>query len=356
MIYFPKILRWISPVINFCYVGGAVVHQKMYDWKILRKKSAPLLVVSVGSIISGGAGKTPFVIWLASLLQGKGYRVAVLSRGYKREKSVNGRESLIVSDGRTLLCTPQEGGDEPLLIARHLCGVPVVVGKDRHAAALLALSCWGTEIVLLDDGMQHRRLAKDLEIVLVDATRPLGEGLPLSQRDPGSALKRADLLVLTRTGEIEQSVLEELRMKLRRECGAPLIETAHRLEKIEKIDSGESVSQEWLKGLRLFAFAGIANPESFDRLLRDQGIRAVGKEWFRDHQKYDQRVIASILKMAKEAGAEALVTTSKDAVKLNQAQFLHIPLYVVSVGIKLITTDDNSFFEQFQACLKVNIQ
>jgi tetraacyldisaccharide 4'-kinase len=279
-----------------------------YRFGLLRSYRLPCPVISVGNITLGGTGKTPMVLWIARYLMSRGKRVAVLSRGYGG--SARG-ELRVVSDGKTVLLTPEEAGDEPCLLAGKLPGLMVVIGADRYRAGLRALEELKPDLVLLDDGFQHLRLQRDLNILLLDAGRPFAGGWTLPAgflREPVSAAGRADLVVYTRCpeGKPAPDLFPE----------KPSCWTKHRFSGIVPLAGGESVSFEGARERRVMAFSGIADPESFFSGLEAVGVRPVTTLSFPDHTPYGEDEIAAIMKLRIASRTTLMLTTQKDAVKL----------------------------------------
>lgn len=286
------------------YGAGVGLRNRLYDSGSLRSHSLQGPVVSIGSISAGGAGKTPLLIMLGELLKARGITFDVLTRGYGR-KSKGVR--LVDPAG-----SPQEFGDEPLLIARKL-GVPVIVGEDRYAAGQFAEKKFGPQAHLLDDGFQHRRLARDFDIALI-TQRDLNDTLlPTGRlREPVSSLKRASALVLVHDG---------------RAARMPGAGDQHQWSVCRGIVAPESADS-------CFAFCGIARPTNFFTELGEAGVRAVGTHAFRDHHAYTASDVELLFKLAQEAGATAFLTTEKDAVNLGEfAQRLH-PLHIAQVRME----------------------
>lgn len=278
-----------------------------YRSGLFRSHRLPVPVISVGNIVLGGTGKTPMVAWLAEYLVGRGLRVAVLSRGYGG--SAEG-ELRIVCDGKTMLSTPEEAGDEPCLLAQKVPGLMVVIGSDRHRAGLLALAELKPDIFILDDGFQHLRLERDLNILLLDATRPFANGRTLPAgflREPVGAAERADLVVYTRCAAGQRA--DQL-------PGRPSCRTSHRLSGLAPLGGGGGTGFEAMKGARVTAFSGIANPSAFFDLLEQEGVRLAATLAFPDHTSYGEEEIAAICRLKQSSRSSILVTTEKDAVKL----------------------------------------
>jgi len=292
-------------------------------------------VVSIGNITSGGTGKTPMTLYVANRLRSLGYRIAILSRGYKGGAEKKGG---IVSDGQTLLMTPRAAGDEPFMMARFLEGVPVLVGRDRVASGRLAVSRFSPDILLLDDGFQHRRLHRDIDIVLLDSSRPFGNRFLLprgSLREPPDALTRADAIVFTRwidgLPDPESLMPESVRSRpVFRSRHVPYIDrrvpsAAGPPQTIERPNPSD------LQGVRIFAFSAIAGNKDFHRVLTDLGARMVGAAEFADHHAYSPGELEVICRKAVAADAAILVTTQKDFSKLPQDTAWPMPLVVLGV-------------------------
>ncbi|HIJ88089.1 MAG TPA: tetraacyldisaccharide 4'-kinase [Desulfuromonadales bacterium] len=282
----------------------------LYRRGILKTHRLPRPVVSIGNITVGGTGKTPITAFIARLLIAQGYRVVVLSRGYGG--SLEG-QSIVVSDGVTVMLGPGECGDEPYLLASTVAGLMVVIGTDRYAAGQLAMQQLSPDIFLLDDGFQHLRLWRDLNILLQDCARPLGNGWTLPAgllREPATATRRADLIIMTRSPE-GTTITANL-------PGKPTYAASHRLVDVLPLRGGEPVSLSALQGHRFLAFAGIAHPEFFFSGLRERGLTIVQVLPFPDHVDYDHIRLENIRAAMQGSGAEYAITTEKDGVKLKR--------------------------------------
>jgi len=312
-----------NPLCSFLYTlslpyGAAVrLRNHLYDTGLLETKKLPCPVVSIGNLTVGGTGKTPMVILLANVLQGSGYRPAVLSRGYAGKGQ---RSMTVVSDGNRVLAGPDEAGDEPFLIAASASGVPVLAGRDRYSAGMYALDRLGADILVLDDAFQHRKVFRDLNILLLDAERPFGNSCMLPRgplREPKSALRRADLIVLTRSDEKTPSALT--RDSDREFPGMPVFHARHRPKEIiplSSLRSHMSFPPDSLNGKRVFAFAGIARPESFRNSIESLGGEIADFRTYPDHHPYTPTDAEDILKASREHAAQMILTTEKDGVKL----------------------------------------
>jgi len=288
---------------------GAVVGARnaLYDHHVLRTRSLQGSVISVGNLSTGGSGKTPFVILLGELLKARGIPFDVLSRGYGRKT----RDALIVNPGGL----PRDFGDEPLLIARRL-NVPVVVDESRYEAGQLAEAKVGPQIHLLDDGFQHRRLARDFDIVLVTPDDARDRLLPAGRlREPLRSLQRADAVVLTSGAAPEAFPLAgKIVWRLRRGIVSP----------------GELNTP-----ARPVVFCGIARPQNFVLQLRAAGIDPVAQASFRDHHAYTEKDIRDLLQLRQRSEAGGFITTEKDAVNLGGYLTALAPLVVIPVKMEL---------------------
>ena len=301
-------------------------------WFSVAKLSAP--VISVGNLTTGGTGKTPLVEWVCRAVASEaGKRACVLTRGYGR---ANPQSQVVVSDGNRLLAPEREAGDEPYLLARNLIGVAAVVSNpDRAAAGEWAIKNLGSEVFVLDDGFQHLRLSRDLDIVTIDATNPWGGGslLPYGRlREPRVGLSRADCIVVTRAEQLEDTV--SLSESLQRLAGAiPIFSSRMMTSGIRRLN-GESVNNGSLPAQPVAAFCGVGNPDSFFNQLRQEGYTPVFTRAFADHHNYNQADLDRLIKEAKDHGAGGLITTAKDALKLASLE-LELPCYVLEIKISI---------------------
>jgi len=315
-------------------------------WFSISKLSAP--VISIGNLTTGGTGKTPLVKWVCiTVARETGKRVCVLTRGYGR---ANPQSQVVVSDGKKLLASERDAGDEPYLLASNLIGIAAVVcNPDRAAAGEWAIKNLGSEVFVLDDGFQHLRLSRDLDIVTIDATNPWGGGslLPYGRlREPRAGLSRADCIVVTRTEQVEDMV--SLSESVQRLAGAIPVFTSRMMTSGIRGLNGESVSNESLLAQPVAAFCGVGNPESFFNQLRREGYSPVFTRAFADHHDYNQADLNRLIKEAKDHGASALVTTAKDALKLASLE-IELPCYVLEIKISI--ADDARLVKMIQtAC------
>ena len=310
---------WAVRLRSFAYTVG-----------LLKSKRLSCPVVSIGNITLGGTGKTPLVMALAKTLVKEGVRVAILSRGYKRRKA----SGSVVSDGQTILLTPEESGDEPYLMARGLKGIPILVGKDRFVTGQMALQRFGVQGLLLDDGYQHLRLHRDLDILLIDSRIGFGDRhlLPRGMlREPVSNIRRAHFFLLTKVED--PAACKPLEAKLREiHPGAEIYRSYY--EPAGLIGpQGEWEEIHALKGKRVFALSGVANPGYFMSLLRKCGPEILGEEVFPDHHSYTAEDLTSIGKRVKNFNY--LVTTEKDMVKLLGFKGGRVPIRALRIEMKI---------------------
>ncbi|MBI4888476.1 MAG: tetraacyldisaccharide 4'-kinase [Acidobacteria bacterium] len=262
-------------------------------------------VISVGNLVLGGSGKTPLVAALARLLSAAGERPSILSRGYGRQRAADG--VLVVSDGEQVLAEAAQAGDEPCMLARALAGVPVFVSPDRYLSGRLAERRFGSTVHLLDDGFQHVRLARDIDLLAVRAS-DLGERLlPFGRlREPLSAARAADALLVAGSDEDAGALARALGVET-------VFRVAARYHPLRAISP--AASSAGMPG-RALAVAGIARPEPFLTALRERGVDVAGEMVFRDHHWFTARDVEAIERAAAAAGADVVITTEKDAARL----------------------------------------
>ena len=288
----------------------------LYDKGLLKQKSLPCKVVCIGNITVGGSGKTPLVHYVANLLKSIGLEVAIISRGYG---GYGQRSGGIVSDGKTILMGREASGDEPQLLASKLTGVPLLVGKDRYRAGRWAISRFGTSVLILDDGFQHLSLKRDLDLLLMDSARPLGNGFCIPRgtlREPIEQIDRATALVLTRSTGVTGSTQEPSIVEA---CSHrhPIFRCVHVPEKLYLAGPEKSLDLASLKGKRLFAFSGIARNDSFRETITQLGGSLAGFLEFPDHHRYSSRDLRVIWKKSRELNVDNIITTEKDQVNIS---------------------------------------
>jgi tetraacyldisaccharide 4'-kinase len=327
---------------SFLYYLAISSRNRCYDLGLLRPAKLPCKVISVGNITVGGTGKTPMVIYLAHLLKEKGFHPAVLSRGYKGKARapIN-----VVSDGARLFMKPEDCGDEPLLIAKSLNGVPVLTGPKRVLTGRVAMEQFGADILILDDAYQHRQLARDVDIVLMNVRRPLGNGflLPVGPlREPPSSLRRADFIIRTGAGT-QTTPVSSLKPEYR---------ALHQAVSVVNGATGRDYPLENLQGRRVCAFAGIASPEAFRNTLMETGAVVAAFLPFPDHHNYSREDIREIQKRAVEEKADIIVTTEKDGVKLSRFHMFLEKIDLLRVAMVFVP-DEQEFIKSLLQRLNI---
>ena len=321
--------------LSFVYGATVKIRSALYRNRILKTRTVGVPVISVGNITTGGTGKTPLVEWIAGHLAARG-RVCVLTRGYRR---ANPSVRVVVSDGERIVSDTHQSGDEAMMLARSLVGkASVVCDADRVAAANWAITNLKPDVLILDDGFQHVRIGRDLDVVTVDATNPWADGWLLPAgilREPINSLSRADCIIVTRT---DKAITGGLQARIRRATEAPIFLSTTVVRRIKALDSLENAPREPFRTQPIAAFCGIGNPRAFFQQLRDEGFELRHTEAFRDHHHYSQTLIDRLSREAANAGAEALITTAKDAVKLGSMQF-GLPCYVIEIELQIPKAD-----------------
>ena len=329
---------WSLPMAFFSVLYGAGVRLRLWGYNrgLVERRALPGFAVSIGNITTGGTGKTPAVAMLASWARTEGHKVAVLSRGYGGTYK---SEVLEVSDGHHIKAAPAETGDEPYMLAKKLTGVPVILSKRRYLAALYAREKFGTDLFVLDDGFQHLEIRPDLNLVLIDAANPFGNGrlLPWGPlREPVNQLARADAFILTRVNEQGAG---EKGLKLLKEGfpSVPVFFSDHKAVKIVLPHSKETHSPGSLQGKRVLAFAGIARPEAFKKALLSLGADVIRFKGFRDHYPFRRDEIMSMIQEGEDLRTDYILTTEKDWVRITGIAPLCRELGYLCVEFRLIT-------------------
>jgi tetraacyldisaccharide 4'-kinase len=336
------LLRGVLSAAEPFYAAAAAGRNWLFDAGLRKSHRLPRPVVSVGNITTGGTGKTPVVRWLAGRLRDNGRRVAVLARGYGAR--------------------PGHPGDEQLMLQRLLSqdatghSVTVVANPDRVAAAnRLLREQPGIDAFVLDDGFQHRRVGRDLDIVLVSATNPFGYGHVLPRgllREPLRGLRRAGAIVITHADQVSQSELSAIERRTREHgATAPVYRAIHAHAELHVEAGGETRRQPLseLRGRSWFAACGIGDPDTFLRQLQSVGGRCAGYRWFADHHRYTADDLAAVRREALAAGAEVVVTTEKDWAKmegLSSARDDHPPVWRVDVQIRFLGDGEQRLWGQ----------
>jgi len=340
--------------LSWLFNGIVQLRLWLYGQRILRDEPLGCLVVVVGNLTVGGTGKTPIVEKFARALADRGRRVAILSRGYRSRPNplwkramrwlTSGKEPppKIVSDGERVLLDSDHAGDEPYMLARNLPGVVVLVDKNRVKSGAYAIKRFGCDTLILDDGFQYLPLKGRLNLLLVDKTNPFGNGFMLPRgilREPIKHLQRASYVFLTKSKGHRD---EELEAMIRRfNPGVEMIECAHRPRYLQNISSHERLPLAALAGRRIGAFSGIAAPESFEAFLRETGAQLSSTRRFLDHYRFTPEDLAGVFTEARKAGAEMVITTEKDAVRITADEKFPLPCYYLRLEIEILRGADD---------------
>ncbi len=330
-------------LLSILYGAVMAIRARLFREGVLPSRTLPCRVISVGNIVVGGSGKTPLTIFVARTLFDLGFRVVVLSRGFRgRLEHIGG----IVSDGVSLLVGPEDAGDEPYLMADCLKGIPVVVGVDRFAAGWLAIQRFKPDVIVMDDAFQHLRLNRDLDLLLLDHRSPLGNGYVLPRgrlREPVSAINRCHAVISTRYHPNAPAFFLD-RIKAAKPLfhviHKPVVRGIHR-QADGSFGGGADMDLSALKGKTVVAFAGLANNDQFFESLTAIGCRLVATFHFTDHQRYDARQLDPIGCAAMDTKADLLVTTFKDYVKLKAYPAWPLDLIVLDIDVQLLERQDS---------------
>jgi tetraacyldisaccharide 4'-kinase len=328
----PVITAGLS-LLSIGYRIGLATREGAYRLRLLGTGRLSCPVVSIGNITVGGSGKTPMVEQVARSLRELGAVPAVVSRGYGRDT----RGTRIVADREGPRLPPRAAGDEPVLLADHLPGIPVVVGENRFEAGQVALSEWGVNAIVLDDGFQHRTLRKDLEILVINGRDPWGNRRLFPRgmlREPLSALDRADLFVVT--NPLTPADTEAATATIRRHnTRAPILVARYHVVGALAVPEGRALPPASLGGRRLLAFAGLGSPRGFADTLSAAGVDMAGLIEYPDHHWFAEGDLEDLARHAGAIGAEGLITTEKDWIRLRSLRLPAVSLSVLLVELHL---------------------
>lgn len=320
------------------HIYGWIVdlRNRLYGKRLLDTFDLGARTISIGNITTGGTGKTPLVAYVAGILADRGEKVCILTRGYGRRDP---KKRVLVCDGETVLVDVATGGDEPLELAQKLLykNVIVIADADRVSAAEWAKRKFGVTAFVLDDGFQHRRAKRDVDVVCIDATDPFGGGkiLPVGHlRERLSSLSRADAIVITRSDLTKD--ISDLKFQILNYAPRSAAFESRTIVTGYTDLNGESIES---PNDAVFAFCGLGNPESFFTQLRRSGLDVAGTSAFADHYWYSQSDIDEVVLAARNAGAAVLLTTTKDAIKLLDLKF-EIPCLVVMIEAAVEGADE----------------
>lgn len=349
---FPSLGWWLG-VLSLCYGVVSAIRAVLYERGLIRKRRVDCHIISVGNLAAGGTGKTPMTIYLAEFLKNIGRKPVVVSRGYKGSAEKSGG---IVSDGVHVLMDAAAAGDEPYLMSKVLKNVPVLVGRDRYKSCRMAVEAFQPDVILLDDAFQHLKLLRDIDIVLLDASKPLGNKKLLPRgilREPPRALKRADVVIATRSDSKVLIWPKELDAMTR---GKPVFVTDHKPH-VSRMQAGmqrpgtsnavpvDPPDMDVLNKKKVYVFSGIARNREFRAMLRACGLIEVGCSEFPDHHAYSKNDLEAVCRDAQKTGADLLVTTEKDFVRIQRPISWPVDLVVIGVGITF--KEKASLFETY---------
>lgn len=310
------------------YLFIVTIRNYLYDKKIFKAIELPCKIISVGNITVGGTGKTPTVIAISNFLQQQNKTVAILSRGYGRKTT----GTQLVSDGKTIPANWETVGDEPMLMAKHLSGIPVVVDENRTRGGKYLINKFHPEIIILDDGFQHRKIYRDVDLVLINsnmskfANRIFGFG---NFRESWKSLKRAHLIFLTKSDYIVPSKKLHARLEL---VGLPLFKP-NLIPSSYLLDSkNNKVEVEYFSGKIALLFSGIGDPESFTKTVQNLNVRILDSINFRDHKNYSKSDIERIRNKYIKTGADVILTTEKDILKIGKTD---LPIYSIPITMEI---------------------
>jgi tetraacyldisaccharide 4'-kinase len=323
--------RLVFRLLSWPYAAIVHLRNALYSSGLLKVHSVSVPVICIGNLTTGGTGKTPLVAWLCQTIDQKSKiknqtcQVAILTRGYKTRSG--------------------EASDEPALLAEQCPDVPVVVNPDRVAGAAEAIQAHGAQALVMDDGFQHRRLARDLDIIAIDATVPFGYGrlLPAGLlREPISGLKRAHAVVLTRCDQVSEDALARTEVQIRRINPELVITRSIHAPTAIQTTGGAEIPLAQMKGKRVFAFCGIGNPQAFFRTIEHIGAILTGTRAFDDHYRYTAEELVALHEEARRQQASLVLTTQKDWTKVVQAGVPEgdPPLACLTIDLKITTGEE----------------
>lgn len=336
-----EILNSLLRPASMLYFLGTLSRLKGYQTRVLKQKNLNVPVISIGNLTVGGTGKTPITIDLARSLLRFGLKVGILSRGYKRQSN---EKTLVVSDGRQILVDAQKSGDEPYLIARSVPGAVVIVSADRYEGGRVAIEDYACDLIILDDGFQHLKLARDFDVVVYDYNDDPDslQLLPAGRlREPLASVSRADCLVISKLPDNPcPERLSAIRIMANKfKPGIPVLTCKFEADGLHRVYTNQNVTITTRGvGTRVFAFCGIARPEGFFKHLEEAGCVIVGKQTFPDHHWLSDSELARLANGFEKSGAQFLVTTEKDRVRLPEDFIDKVPL----AELALSTTWDES--------------
>jgi tetraacyldisaccharide 4'-kinase len=337
---FKRALVWLPAKFYELAVRLRVV---AYETEYRMPRRLDVSIIAVGNITLGGTGKTPMVEYIARYLRSEAHRVAILTRGYGRASA--GMQTLNVPRPSTTdeagqpanAMSYREVGDEPLMLARALHDIPIIIDKDRFQAGQWAASALGADVLVLDDAYQHLQLARDLNILLIDASDPFGgfEMVPFGRlREPLYGIKRADVVIVTRADRpFDQAQTQAI---IRHFCGdkIPVMYVTSGITRLRHLETGMVYELQEFTGWKAAALCGIGNPQAFAEDILQAGIHIVSESFFRDHHPFTQADLDRATTEAQQAAADMMITTEKDAVRLEGLRHGGVPVYAAQMEIQ----------------------
>lgn len=326
------------------------LRQRLYRARVMRASHLGCMVIVVGNLTVGGTGKTPVVEKLARSLRDRGRRVAILSRGYKSKKEPAFRKwwrwlthqepekPREVSNGKEVLLNAEIAGDEPYMLAKNLPGVVVLTDRDRVKAGHFAITEYGCDTLILDDGFQYFKLKDHLQVLLIDKSNPFGNGATLPRgilREPISHMRRASYVFLTKSDGEPDPELEATIRRYRPDVD--LIECRHAPQFLSRVGDGKEEPLSFLAGKRVLAFSAIAVPESFEDFVEELGAEIVHRRSYMDHHRFSDQELADLEELAAESELDLIVTTEKDAVRLPENWKPSCEVFYLRVEIKILS-------------------
>jgi tetraacyldisaccharide 4'-kinase len=344
-----RLLLFFLKGVSCIFALVVYVRYFLYNTGVIRRYPLGIQVISIGNITAGGTGKTPVTEIFARTLASEGRKVAILSRGYRRKEAPWWQRMftdvidppLVVSDGKRVLLDSAIGGDEPYMLASNLPGVAVVVDRNRVKAARYAIKRLGCDTIILDDGFQYQKLKHSIEVVLVDSTNPFGNGSMLPRgvlREPIKNLKRADIIFLTKCRGDVSKVKEEIK---KYNSDAEIVECNHTPKLLKDVWSRDEYPLSWLDGKVTCTLSGIASPKGFENSLRRLGAKVVWCERYADHHRYDSSEVLYALNRTADIGADALITTEKDAVRFPRFETTPVKCLYLRIAIEILAGGEN---------------
>lgn len=348
--FFPALIKLFLLPISWLFRFIVTVRNWCYDEGWMRRYTPPVpLVVSIGNIVVGGTGKTPVTLLFASAFYER-FPLAILSRGYKSQAEKLGRP-VVICDGSGPVHSASYCGDEPYIFASRFPKAQVIVGGDRQKASFLAAKA-GVQVIVLDDAMQHRRLARDFDVVVVDVKDPFGHDHFLPRgflREDKKSLARADLIILNRISSSDQ--FHSFKDKMKSYSSAPVVGTNWVVEKVLDLQGCEVGA---LKGEKVGLFCGIAFPEQFRQTVEAEGATVVGEYFLGDHEKPKDQLLRTFAKECARDEAKWLICTEKDRVKLQETLSIALPIAWLKMELKVVEGMDewNAFLKLAESKIK----